>query len=101
MPRACCTDSRASCRCTIWLEILFGVRTAGFGTGLGREMAEAVIAHGFAHGLEVILGSTDQPNLASQRLMERLGMRRTAEAAGAAGPQVHYELRRSDLVVRR
>lgn len=83
------------------LEILFGLRSAACGTGLGREMAETIVAYGFAHGLEIIVGSADPPNRASQRLLERLGMRRCGEGAGATGAQLHYELRRADQVVRR
>lgn len=58
------------------LELLFGLGEPWWGRGLAGEMASAVIALGFHRwGFERIQGSTDTPNEASIRVMEKLGMR--------------------------
>jgi RimJ/RimL family protein N-acetyltransferase len=49
------------------------------GKGLAREAAEVMLRLGFADlGLHRIIGRLDARNLASARLLERLGMRREA-----------------------
>jgi len=58
------------------LELLFGVGEPWWGRGLAVEMARAMIALGFSlWGFERVQGSTDTPNEASIRVMEKLGMR--------------------------
>jgi len=58
------------------LELLYGVDADHWGRGLATELAQAMLRHGFeALGFERITGSTDFPNLASARVMEKTGMR--------------------------
>jgi len=58
------------------LELLYGLAPAQWGRGLATEIAAAMLRHGFERlGFERIVGSTDAPNVASCRVMERLGMR--------------------------
>ncbi|HAT33936.1 MAG TPA: GNAT family N-acetyltransferase, partial [Janthinobacterium sp.] len=56
-------------------EIGFTLRTASQGRGIAAEAVAAALALIFAHtAVERILGVTDARNLASLRLLERLGM---------------------------
>jgi RimJ/RimL family protein N-acetyltransferase len=60
-------------------EIGFVFNPDHHGRGLAREAAEAMLRLGFENlGLHRIYGRCDARNLASARLMERLGMRREA-----------------------
>jgi ribosomal-protein-alanine N-acetyltransferase len=57
------------------LELLYGVAAEHWGRGLASELAAAMLRHGFERlGFERIVGSTDTPNAASVRVMERAGM---------------------------
>ena len=56
-------------------ELLFGILPRWWGQGIADEAARAVLAHGFATlGFAAVWAATDPPNLASQRLLDRLGM---------------------------
>lgn len=56
------------------LELLYGVDESRWLQGYAREMAEALVSYGFEHlQLEEIRASTDAQNLASQRVLRRLG----------------------------
>lgn len=51
-----------------------------WGRGYATEMAARVLAHGFTElGLPEIHGITDLPNLASQRVLLKIGLRREGE----------------------
>lgn len=66
------------------VEIAYRLPFAQWGKGFATEMAAAVLAHGFADlGLARIVGLTWPQNVASQRVLEKIGMRFTGEA-------VHY-----------
>lgn len=75
------------------LELLFGLDEAHWGRGLAVEMATAAIDYGFRRlGFARIQASTDAPNRASIRVMEKLGMtllRR--EVSGGVDP-IYYEI---------
>ena len=56
------------------LEILYGVADELWGRGYASEMAAAMVAYGFEElNFPKIIGSTDAPNVASSRVMEKLG----------------------------
>lgn len=58
------------------LELLYGLAPVCWGRGLATELAQAMIRYGFDDlGFSRIIGSTDVPNVASCRVMERAGMR--------------------------
>jgi RimJ/RimL family protein N-acetyltransferase len=75
--------------------------------GFATEMAQAAIDYAFTHtGLSEIRASTDAPNQASIRLLERLGMRAHGRMPGADSPligwdQLHFMLSRDDWKARR
>jgi ribosomal-protein-alanine N-acetyltransferase len=57
------------------LQLLYGMAPTYWGKGLTTEAARAMLRYGFAElGLERIVGSTDVPNVASARVMEKAGM---------------------------
>lgn len=76
------------------VEILFSLEPAWQRRGLATEAASAVVAHGFATGLERIVGRCDAPNEASRRVLERLGMRFVRRAPIHGLDSLHYDLDR-------
>lgn len=56
-------------------ELLYGLHPAWWGQGLATEACEAVLAHVFdTLGHRLVFAAADPPNVASTRVMERLGM---------------------------
>lgn len=78
-------------------QLLYALDPAFWGRGLATEASVAVARYAFEElGFKELLASTDPPNDASIRVMERLGMR-FLEAASAAGrPIVFYRMTRED-----
>ncbi|MFI6946371.1 GNAT family N-acetyltransferase [Streptomyces sp. NPDC050422] len=57
-------------------EIVYAVAPAAWGRGLGTEIAEALVAHGFgALGLAEVHATVDAANEASLALLSRIGFR--------------------------
>lgn len=66
------------------VEILYSVAPARWGDGLATEAAAAVLRHAFgAVGLRRVFGGIDAPNVASRRVLEKLGMRAVEPPEGA------------------
>lgn len=61
------------------IEIGWRLRRASWGAGLASEAARAVLDWGFARGMPAIIAFTATRNLASQRVMQRIGMARRAD----------------------
>jgi RimJ/RimL family protein N-acetyltransferase len=84
------------------LELLYAVWPTYWHRGFATEMAQAAIDYAFRHaGLHAVRASTDAPNLASLRVIERLGMRphgRTAQAdtGGLCWDQLHFIISREE-----
>jgi [ribosomal protein S5]-alanine N-acetyltransferase len=77
------------------LQLTYGLGPAHVGHGLATEMARAVIDVAFADlAFHEVRASTDEPNLASVRVLERLGMRHVATDPGELWPQLHFVLDR-------
>lgn len=67
------------CGCREWPtgepELMYGLLKPWWGRGLATESATAVLDHVFETlGHPVVMAATDPPNVASIRVMERLGM---------------------------
>jgi RimJ/RimL family protein N-acetyltransferase len=83
-------------------ELLYAVQPSHWHRGFATEMAQAAIDYAFRHaGLHAVRASTDAPNQASLRVLERLGMRphgRTAQAdaAGVGWDQLHFIVAREE-----
>jgi [ribosomal protein S5]-alanine N-acetyltransferase len=57
------------------LELLYGIITDQWGKGFAPEAAKAMLRLGFEEfGFQEVIASTDAPNTASVRVMEKLGM---------------------------
>ena len=79
------------------LEVLWALLPAHWHRGFATEMARGAIDFAFERaGLERVRASTDAPNQASLRVMERLGMRPAGRSPGEIWEQVHYEIERAD-----
>ncbi len=74
------------------LELLYALRPAFTGRGLATRMARHVIELARAKGMAPIVTAVDAPNVASLRVLERLGFRRTHKSAGDFGPMIHFVL---------
>jgi RimJ/RimL family protein N-acetyltransferase len=84
------------------LELFYAVWPSYWHRGFATEMATAAIDYAFRHvGLPAVRASTDAPNQASLRVLERLGMRphgRTAQAdaEGVCWDQLHFIVSREE-----
>jgi RimJ/RimL family protein N-acetyltransferase len=84
------------------LELLYALQPSHWHRGFATEMAQAAIDYAFRHaGLPAVRASTDAPNQASLRVLERLGMRprgRTAQADAerVCWDQLHFIVSREE-----
>ncbi|MDQ3507361.1 MAG: GNAT family N-acetyltransferase [Actinomycetota bacterium] len=79
-------------------ELLYGLSRSFRGEGFAVEAAEAAILFGFAHaGLVRIRANADEPNVASIKVMERLGMHFEGREVRDGGSLVHYEARAEEF----
>jgi len=79
------------------LELVFGVASHQWGQGFATEAAHAVIQYGFeALGFDHIAATTDAPNAASVRVLDKLGMRFQRRAAVDGLDTCFYLLTRDD-----
>jgi ribosomal-protein-alanine N-acetyltransferase len=77
------------------VEVLYGLLPAYWGKGLATEAARAVLRYGFAElQLERIWGGADAPNVASLRVLEKLGMTYEKTAPMPLGEGHWYSLTR-------
>jgi RimJ/RimL family protein N-acetyltransferase len=67
-------------------QLVYALKRAHTGQGYATEAAEALIHHARARaGLGDIFASVDEPNVASVRILEKLGFEATGEMPGAFG----------------
>lgn len=73
------------------IELLYTLRAEYWGRGWATEMARAVLQRAFRQlGLETVVAFTLPTNRASQRMMEKSGMRYEREITHANRPHVLY-----------
>jgi len=73
------------------IEILYALVRERWGEGLATEAGNAVLSHAFLRlGLPRVVGRTDSPNLASVRVLERLGLQFEGEHIVRGLPSLHY-----------
>ncbi|HVR29371.1 MAG TPA: GNAT family N-acetyltransferase [Thermoanaerobaculia bacterium] len=83
-------------------QLLYVLHPAFWGRGLAAEASRAVTEYAFEElGFEELLASTDSPNLASIRVMERIGMRFLEAGRMSGHALVLYRISRSDWMRRR
>jgi [ribosomal protein S5]-alanine N-acetyltransferase len=76
-------------------ELLYGVAEDLWGRGYATEVAQAVLAYCFdALDMPVVRASTDVPNAASIRVLEKLGFSLTRRSTVGGLDTVFYELPR-------
>jgi RimJ/RimL family protein N-acetyltransferase len=80
------------------IQVGFVLLKPAWGKGYGTEMARAVLRHGFVTlGLPRIVGMASLGNVASQRVLEKIGLERRGERAfphpayAAEGPMAWFE----------
>lgn len=78
-------------------EVGFLISKAFWGRGFTTETAKASLLHGFEElGLTCIVGITHPENIASQRVLEKLGMSFTAKTRYFGMDCYRYSIERSD-----
>ncbi len=76
-------------------NLIYGLDAGRLGRGLATEAARAVIGYAFSRpALARIQADVDEPNQASVRVLERLGMRRTGRRVVNGRALLDYELER-------
>lgn len=76
------------------MQLLYGLLPAWWGAGLATEAARAVCDHAFRElGLAEVRAATDRPNVASIRVLERLGMSVEKTTDHGPGGTAFYTLR--------
>jgi RimJ/RimL family protein N-acetyltransferase len=74
-------------------SLIFGMQPQRWGRGYAREATAAVIDHAFTSlGLGSVVADVDQPNLASIRVLEKLGMVEVRRAMVEERPLLYYEM---------
>ncbi len=90
------------------IQVGYGLLKPAWGKGYATEMAAAVLRHGFGElGLPRIAGIASLPNVASQRVLEKIGLARNGErffahpAYASSGPMAWFERERDDWLSER
>jgi ribosomal-protein-alanine N-acetyltransferase len=83
------------------VELLYGIAPSAWGQGLATEAARAVLRHGFVElGLTRIVAGADVPNVASLRVLEKLGMTFTHRMRTEYGEVKYFALTRAAFLDR-
>jgi RimJ/RimL family protein N-acetyltransferase len=76
-------------------SLLYGTRPDLWGRGYASEAASAVLAYAFGTlGIRKVRADVDEPNLASVRVLEKLGMERIGRRIEKGRPLLDYEIQR-------
>ena len=80
------------------LQLVYGLAPAYWGQGLAPEAARSLIRYGFETlGFDEIIASTDAPNTASIRVMEKAGMTFQKRIPIDGLDTIYYVISRSDF----
>lgn len=83
------------------VEILYGIAPSHWGQGLATEAARAVLRYGFEDlRLSCIIGGADVPNVASLRILEKLGMTFVQRKRTDYGEVEYFALMRAEFLKR-
>ncbi len=74
-------------------ELAYAFVRQAWGRGIATESALATVRWGFAGGLTEVTSCALADNLASRRVLEKIGMRRVGEASTQTGALIRYEAR--------
>jgi ribosomal-protein-alanine N-acetyltransferase len=79
-------------------ELLYALAPLYWGRGFATEAGRAVLGYAFeVLGLERVSAATDAPNLASERVLQRVGMRFSHRETVEGRETVFYVITRSAL----
>jgi ribosomal-protein-alanine N-acetyltransferase len=82
--------------------LIYGMSPGLWGRGYVSEAAAAVLTYAFETlRLPRVVADVDRPNLASVRVLEKVGMTRTREARVEGRPILYYALDREAYLLRR
>ena len=80
------------------MQLIYGLAPAYWGRGLAAEAARAMIRYGFETlGFDEIIASTDAPNHASIRVMEKAGMAFQKRIPIDGLDTIYYAISRADF----
>jgi len=83
------------------VEILYGISPPEWGRGFATEVALAVLRYGFERaGLTRVLGIADAENVASRRVLEKVGMTFQGYILNRGRQEARYEIRRRQALHR-
>ncbi len=71
-------------------ELAFAFVRAAWGRGIATEAAQALLEWGRTNGLERVVACVLAGNMGSQRVLEKIGMRRVGDTPAAHGPLVLF-----------
>jgi [ribosomal protein S5]-alanine N-acetyltransferase len=78
-------------------SLIYGVHPDRWGNGYATEAASAVLSYALEKlALPKVRADVDEPNIASVRVLEKLGMRRTGRAVVNGHPLLYFEKLRSE-----
>lgn len=77
------------------LQLLYAMRASHTGRGFGKEAAVALIDFAREHCAQGdIVAAVDEPNVASTKVLSRLGFQQSGSEPGASGRRLRYRLPR-------
>ena len=80
-------------------SLIYGVHPDRWGYDYATEAASAVLSYALEKlTLPKVRADVDEPNIASVRVLEKLGMRRTGREVVNGHPLLYFELSRSALI---
>jgi RimJ/RimL family protein N-acetyltransferase len=80
-------------------SLIYGVHPDRWGYGYATEAASAVLSYALEKlALPKVRADVDEPNIASVRVLEKLGMRRTGREVVNGHPLLYFEKLRSALI---
>lgn len=80
-------------------SLIYGIHPNFWGHGYATEAAEAVVKYMLETlNIPVIKADADEPNIASVRVLEKIGMRKTGSAVVNEKPLVYFERSHSSIV---
>lgn len=79
------------------LELAYELTASAWGRGIATEAALACVRYAFEAGLERVIAGADPPNVASLRVIEKLGMKPAGNLNPHAPDEPYYALYRTEF----
>jgi ribosomal-protein-alanine N-acetyltransferase len=78
-------------------SLIYGIAPDFWGNGYGTESAQAVLCYALEKlSLPKVIADVDEPNLASVRVLQKLGMKETKRAVISGNPLLYFEYKRQN-----